>query len=364
MWLAPNRLQIGDDTNAVIVDGLSPAHQRFIRALQAGIADNQVAAVARHTRLSAEDSTQLLARVAPHLLQNDRLESPKRPSTMQLLRDADPDFAELIAFALSTNRDGSAALAERANRVIHVERLDRTGVTLLRALASVGFAQFWTEDEGAVTDADVSSLGYDRSALGKPRFAAACQLAEGFRDRIAMLETANIRKRMFDRIDLALLVSGEASPPSHLRNLDNHGVPRIGIIFRSTGVLITPVVVPHKGLCVSCLEAVLLSDDPQRPVKIMQMQRSSTAYNDASSVLFAGAMAVASAAEFLDAQQGFEHSRFERTGWLFERASGKVMRVDWPEQASCGCFSGSHDIQSEERNRDGDAGRPNASSAA
>ena len=364
MWLSPQTLQIGDDTQPVIVDGLSPAHQRFIRALQGGIGDNQPAAVARHSRLSLEDANQLLARLEPHLMENDRDARPRRLSTIQLVRDADPDFAELISFALSTNRDGAQAIAERANRVLHLERLDRTGVTLLRGLASVGFAQFWTEDEGTVGNADVCGLGYDRSALGKRRFEAACDLANGFGTRIAMLETASVRKRMFDRIDLAFMVSGEQSPPSLLRNLDNHGVPRIGILFRSTGVLVTPVVVPHKSPCVSCLEAALLVDDPNRAVKLIQMQRSTTAYNDASSVLFACAMAVASASEFLDSLQGFEHMRFERTGWLFERSSGKVMRIEWAERPACDCLERSQPIQSEDRNRDGEAGRPNASSAA
>lgn len=364
MWLTPQMLQIGYDTAAVIVDGLSPAHQRFIRALQAGIGDNQTAAVARHARLSVEETTQLLDRVGPHLLQAEESTVPRRPSTIQLLRGGNPDFAELIAFALATNREGGQAIAERANRVIHIDRLDRTGMTLLRGLASAGFAQFWTEDEDLVGSADVCGLGYDRQSLGKPRFDAACEAAQAFGERIALLQTANLRKRMFDRIDLAVLISGDPRPPALLRNLDNHGVPRFGILYRSTGVLVTPVVVPNKSACISCLEAALLEDNPYRPVKLVQLQRSATPFNDASSTLFAGAMAVANAATFLDSQQGFEHSRFERTGWLFERASGNVLRVEWPQLPSCDCYGRAATGQSDSKNRDGAAGLPNASNAA
>jgi hypothetical protein len=361
VWLTPQSLQVGLDANAVIVDGLSPAHQRFIRALQAGIADNQVSASARYAHLPVGEARQLVERLRPQLLASSNglaAESNERPSTIELLRRADPDFAELIRFALGTNTDGLRAVAGRANRVIHIERFDRTGVAVLRGLASAGFAQFWSSDEGQVEREDITALGFERQSLGKSRFEAACDLADGFGERVALLDTSALRKRILDRVDLAILIGGQSMDESRSRLWQRHGIPHLAVLFRSDGVMVSPIVTPNKTACLACVESALSSTDPHAAVKLIQLRRSRTAYDDSSSVLFGAAMTVAATSDFLDSQQGFEHSAFERTGWFFERATGSLMRLDWPPLEACGCG------QSAARNLDGDAGRPNASTAA
>ena len=78
-------------------------------------------------------------------------------------------------------------------------------------------------------------------------------------------------------------------------------------------------------------------------------------------MLFAASMATASIASYLDSIQGFEHSRFEATGWRFERATGALMRLEWPETKPCDCDATD---QIDEMKREAEDGRPNESDAA
>lgn len=360
IWLSPNSLQVGLDANAVIVDELSPAHQRFIRYLQAGIADQQLHEAARTARLPLAEAESLLRRLESQLLQSAPIPNlgNSQKAALTLLRQSNPDFAELVRLSLSSGLDGIGPLVSRAANIIHLETLDRTGATLLRGLANSGIAQFWTNERGPVTDEDVRGLGYSKDWLGRSRFDAAAALADGFSNRVALLNAAKHRPRMLDRVDLAILCGGASVDPERYERWQQLGVPHLAICYSSLGTRVSPIMVPNKNACLECHERQLGATDPLQAVKVVQLRRNRTPYDDSSSVLFAAAMTVASVGEFVDSNHGFAHTAFERSGWEFERATGLISRLEWPAMPPCSCH------QRTARNLDGEEGRPNASTAA
>ena len=363
IWLRPDTLQIGLDAEAVIVGGLSPAHQRFIRTLQVGIADSQVGVLARSSKLGSADARELIGRLSPALLESSVLESSvhefsvrgssvrgragsggepnhvsRPPNALAILRGAAPDFAELIRYALATNRDGSLTLSQRASRVIHLETLDRTGVCLLRALATAGFAQFWSGDSTKVTPHDVNGIGYEKTELGEARFLAATRIADTFNEKTAMVDVTELRSRVLDRVDCAVLIGSVAIEPKRYERWMRLGVPHIAITFDSRGVQVSPLITPHKTPCLSCHESRLVELAEVRSLQVMQSVKAIQKYDDASAVMFATAMVVASVAEAMDSLGGFEHRGYERVGWFFERATGRVVQLEWPSEPRCGCY--------------------------
>ena len=341
IWLRPDTLQIGLDAESVIVGGLSPAHQRFIRALQSGISETQVNAIARASRLTATEAQNLIQRISPALLKTgpSTATRPKNVSSaIAQLRGGPPDFAELIRFALATNIDGAAAVGQRAGRVIHLETLDRTGITLMRGLASAGFAQFWSGDTAKVDSFDVTGVGFEKSQLGASRFAAAAKLADSFGDRTALLDVSELRPRVLDKVDCAVLIGSVAIEPKRYERWMRLGVPHLAATYSHLGVHVSPLITPHKSPCLSCFELTLREANSIRSMQVMQSIKATQKYDDASSVLFAGAVMVAAIAEAMDSIAGFEHQAFERIGWFFERATGHILQLEWPEMDRCGCL--------------------------
>lgn len=342
VWLRPDTLQIGLDADAVIVGGLSPAHQRFIRALQSGIADNQLGVIARNSRVGIAEAGRLVDRLSGVLLDNPSTPaaSGDGKASLSLLREVNPDFAELIRIALNTNVDGAAVIAQRAARLIHIESLDKTGVTLIRGLANAGFAQFWSADTGIITDSDVQALGYSTEQLGLARSEGIAAIAAGFANSVSVTEIDGQRMRVIDRVDVAVLIANQAIDPRRYKRLVRYGVPHIAITYDELGARVSPLVIPNKTPCLGCLDLAINAIDPDHTVRITQLAHASQRYDDSSAVLFAAAMTVAATTEFLDSQQGFAQQQFERLGWQFERATGRVLRIDWPVLPSCKCFRG------------------------
>ena len=341
VWLRPDTLQIGLEANAVIVGGLTPAHQRFIRALSSGIADNQVDVIARSTRIGVAEAERLIDRLSGVLV--GQTEAPiaavERKPLLSVLHEINPDFAELIRVGLLCSVDGVGVIAHRAARLIHLESLDKTGVSLLRGLANAGFAQFWSSDCETITQEDTQALGFSREQIGRSRLEGSQALAKGFANPVSITSVAGQRPRVFERVDLSILVANQVIEPRRYRTLVRYGVPHVAITFDETGVRVSPLIIPNKTPCLGCLDVAMTQIDADHEVRITQLAHATQRYDDSSAVLFSAAMAVASATEFLDSQQGFEHQSFERLGWQYERSTGRVLRIDWPALPGCQCFN-------------------------
>lgn len=338
VWLGQDHIRIGLDATAVTVGGLSPSHQRLLRALDLGIADNQLGTIADSLRLSIEDAKDLISRLEPVLLAAD---SPRETAQDHSRRfpfaQPEPDFAEIIRFGLNHNLPGETGLTLRSEKIIHIDNLSRAGLTTIRGLASAGVTQFWCSDSNKVEAQDTTPLGYPKELLDWPRFMALDSLAGSFQNPVALVDSARLRSRSFDRLDLAIVFSSQVSDPKAARLWLRKGIPHIGVTFDSTGVRVSPVVVPGKTPCLSCRDAQLAATDSNHEVVFNQLLANPTRYDDSSSVLFAAGAATATALAQLDSQSGFESLQHEHLGSWFERKSGLIHRIQWPKGVTCNC---------------------------
>ena len=97
------------------------------------------------------------------------------------------------------------------------------------------------------------------------------------------------------------------------------------------------MVFPGKTPCLVCRENQIASQDDRHLVTLSQLLSSKTAYDDSTSTLFAAAAATASTLAQLDVESSFKPLEHERQGTWFERKSGLVHRISWPDGPTCRC---------------------------
>ena len=339
VWLSQDHIQIGLDADAVTVGGLSPAHQRLLRSLERGIAENQLPVIAKSLNLPPDSATQLIERLRPVLLSNENPTSVRNVTAQRFpFAQQNPDFAEVIRFGLRHNIAGEQGLQPRSGRIVHLDNLARVGLTTIRGLASAGVTQFWCSDSNSVEPEDTTALGYPRELLGWARFLAADTVANSFQHPVALVDARQLRSRVFGRVDLAIVIARQLPDPRIAKLWWRRGVPHLAITFDASGTRVSPVVVPGKTPCLVCRDNQLASQDETHLVKLNQLSSNATPYDDASSVLFAAAAATTVTLAQLDSIAGFESEEHEQSGVWFERKSGLVHRVQWPADSPCRCY--------------------------
>lgn len=338
VWLSRDHIQFGLEAEAVTVGGLSPAHQRLLRFLEVGISENQLPAITNTLKLDSASADLLLQRLQPVLLSTESAVASSQSESRRFpFAHPHPDFAEIIKFGLSHNIAGEIGIQRRSARIVHIDDLARVGLTTIRALASAGVTQFWSSDSNTVHEADTTALGYPKELLGWTRFLAADTLAKSFQNPLALVDSSQLRARVFDRIDFAIIVAGQVVDPKIARQWWRRGVPHLSITFDASGTRISPVVFPGKTPCLVCRENQIASQDERHLVTLSQLLSSKTAYDDSSSTLFAAAAATASTLAQLDVESSFKPLEHERQGTWFERKSGLVHRISWPDGPTCRC---------------------------
>jgi hypothetical protein len=341
VWLSQDHIRIGLDATAVTVGGLSPTHQRLLRALELGIADNQLGPIAQSLKLSSDEASDLIGRLEPVLLAADGRRDLELDNSRRFpFAQPEPDFAEIIRFGLNHNVPGESGLLLRSVKTVHIDNLGRTGLTTIRGLASAGVTQFWCSDSSKVAVEDTTPLGYPKELLDWPKFMALDSLAGSFQNPVALLDSSRLRSRSFDRLDLAIVFSSQVFDPKVARIWLRKGIPHIGVVFDASGVRVSPVVIPGKTPCLSCRDEELASTDPNHSVIFNQLLAHPTRYDDSSSVLFAASAATVTALAQLDSQAGFESLQHEKFGTWFERKSGLIHRIRWPSASNCMCAFG------------------------
>lgn len=344
VWLSRDHIQFGLEAEAVTVGGLSPAHQRLLRLLEVGISENQLPIITNSLKLEPASASLLLQQLQPVLLSNENtLPSSHSDSRRFPFAQPHPDFAEIIRFGLRHNVSGEIGIQRRSARIVHIDDLARVGLTTIRGLASAGVTQFWCSDSNSVQESDTTALGYPKELLGWTRFMAADTLAKSFQNPVALVESSQLRARVLDRIDFAIVVAGQVVDPKVAGRWWRRGIPHLAITFDSSGTRVSPVVFPGKTPCLVCRENQIASQDERHLVRLNQLLASKTAYDDSSSVLFAASAATASALAQLDFEASFSTMEHERQGTWFERKSGLVHRLTWPDGSACRC----HDSETE-----------------
>jgi hypothetical protein len=331
VWRRPGRLQLGlDPRHGVLLDGLSPADERLLAALQEGTDLRALLALARSLGAGEARAHELLAelRAAGALAPPPTVRSRLARLPDPLRRRLSPDATALgMAHA---DGDGWHVLAGRRTRCVAVVGAGRTGLGIAVAAAAGGIGCVLLDDPGLVTEADLAPGGYREDDVGLPRVQAARQvLAAG----CPHTRTA-VRGRA--RPDLVVLVAHGAVDPARADGLLREDVAHLAVVWGELGVVVGPLVVPGRSSCLRCAHLHRTDRDPEWPRVVAQLVAPGTRPRpgeETSLAQLASALAAGQLLAWLDGAAPATLDGALEVG-LPER---DVVRRSWPAHSRCGC---------------------------
>jgi hypothetical protein len=337
VWRDPNTIQVGLGNKSVAITELTIAQQQIIAALYSGVVEGQQAALDETFKAESGTTQSLIEKLSP--VMEARESSSNTYGSWQELA-----FAELARSALDYEVNPEMVLAERWQRVVHIDQLDRSGSLLAKALLASGVGKVVTHDDGRVLRTDLGELGFKIENLGNSRFGT-------LRQELPKLSlVSSTAKRLIDLnykpsknlvISFAITSGHLATRPiSYLRWL-NRDVPHLNITFDLYEAQISPVVFPGVTPCLNCLAESRVDLDPAWPVIASQLIDLPRTRDDSSSLLTTTGLALRVILRTLDQSAGFsvaadEENRFQE-GYLLDYATGNVSRTKYRFHKLCNC---------------------------
>lgn len=340
VWRTPTTLQIGLDARKVVLRDVTTAVEKFIDALYFGIAQNQIEAIAKQSKLPPETAIALISKLTP-LLEHDAPANATRPNPGEPINLA-ASLADRANASLQHSTNGLAVLLERGRRAVFIDRLDSTGLLLLNAFASSGVGTIVSQDAGKVTEADLGPLGYPHALLGHQRIAAASLLLEATWPSSKLVNALRTRDSKLNNIDLVIFAESAKSDTHKMSLWNSRQVAQLEIRFEPTGARISRVVVPGSTPCLICRELCEHLGNTELAAVDAQLSQSDMSYATTSSRLQSVGMALETGLSWLDSVGGFG----EPTGISYRRnepgvktglASSQLRLEDWDFNAECSC---------------------------
>lgn len=319
LWIADTTRQYGANGQALLTN-LSNAQLRALDYLETGISDNQLSLLPKMASADAGTTNELLERLGPLLAKT----SSFMPTFTE--QEVARRFSEIMRLYLLGYDDPAETLRVRKSLRVFVSRLDRTGLTLLRALNASAISNVFTNDHSQVLPADTLELGYPRALQGTQRVKAAKSDAAGL--------SIQLHSRMsttFDQADLAILVSHDIIEPTDYQPWLSRDVPHLAICFDEAGVQISHIVIPGVTPCLGCIELHRLNNDSNWVKIATQLSNLDRNLADSALMLFACGIALSKSLNFLDGlknQESLALTRLERSGEVV------TSQANWSE---CGC---------------------------
>ena len=314
IWKSEQDLQLGLSSDSQKLEEVSNAQERLIHLLFQGIAEDQLSVIGDSVGLSDEETSALVERLRPSLLTNNKQTEPTS--------SFDSRFAEIIRIGFDTNKLPESVLAKRSKTLIQLQKLDRTGLLLLRALIEVGFRKFETCDYGTVQREDCGELGFGEADLGISRLTAARYLLHG---KLGDVHLAHLARRKSNRLVL-LSAMHQLSPTDYLGQIN----PHIAIEYGISNLRITPVVIPGKTPCLKCRALWQVEQQGDWVGTSIQLASRRDHLDDAAALLLAAATACRTICSYLEDEMSTE-------GFDVELASRSVSPYHWQFHPSCDC---------------------------
>ena len=337
LWRDPNTIQIGFGYNSVAIEELSIAQQQIIEALYSGVVEGQQE-VLDETFKAAKGTTQdLIARLGS-VMEAKESSSNKFGPWQELA------FAELARAALDYDVNPEMVLAERWQRAVHIDQLDKSGSVLAKGLLASGVGKVVTHDDGRVLNTDLGELGYSKEDLGKSRFETLKQELQ----RLSLPKETN--KRFLDlnvkpskalKISIAITIGHLATRPATYIRWLNRDVPHININFEMNETKISPIIIPGETPCLNCLAEYEVDKDPAWPALASQLIDLPRTRDDSASLLSATGLALRTMLRHLDQSAGFKVSKDEENeysqGYRLDYRTGNVERTKYSFHKLCNC---------------------------
>lgn len=324
VWRDAGRLQIGlDPDHAVVFEGITPAHFRFIGLLDGFHSLEQLILRAGHLQIPPEDALALLHRLTASGVLIDLGQNPQR----ELLD------AEFTGRAIGTPHQpfGDAA-TRRASATVLVHGARRLGAVIASALCSAGVGTVHVHQSGIVDRSDVTAGGYRVGDVGDRRIVALDRLLQSSR-----AGAANTMLAPSHGPDLVVLTDPWPPPDEEEHALRLAGVHYLCASIRERRAVIGPFVIPHESSCLQCQHLHRADRDDRwrsvfRQLRLTHHSREDT--GESSLNLIAAGLATAQALQWLDGERIPETVNATLDIALPELV---LQRRFWPRHARCPC---------------------------
>ena len=280
IWVGEDSLQLGLDDNSQTLDDLTHAQERLVHLLFKPVPDNQLEFLGESVGLEKPETLAFIERLRPSLLA-----ATKNSEQITL----DLRFAELMRIAFDTGQVAETVLTIRSKKPVVLEKLNRTGLLLLRSLSEMGFRNFFTADYSSVSRSDTGELGYPVRALGISRATAVRELLGDF-------GTLNFKSKKQEQ-ELHLLSSNHSISPDRYR--ERRG-PHLVIEYGIESIEISSMIIPGSSACISCRDLWRSEVDPNWCNRSIQLAMRRDHLDDSASLLLATALAAKNICGFTD----------------------------------------------------------------
>lgn len=337
VWTNPKTLQFGLGPEATKLIDLTVDQQRIINALLTGVPEGHEANLDRSLGIEKGETKALLERLGPVI------ETYSKENTGAWNQMA---FTEIARASLDYQVNGEMVLAERWQRKVHIDQLDRTGLLLAKALLGAGVGQIVSHDTGLVLATDLGELGYPIEHKDQKRFSALGKLlAEVSRSPEPRLVDLNQPENQKLTISFAVTVGHLALEPRKYSRWLSRDVPHLGIIFELDKANVSPVVMPGETGCLNCMQEELVDQNDNWPVIASQLIGLPRVRDDAAALLTAVGLATRSILRALDSLAGFQISAQAQAesllGYKINFRTGSIERykINVHELCTCTNFS-------------------------
>lgn len=312
LWTSEKNRQYGY-RRSLLLESLSEEENRILDFLELGMSATQFSNISQLAAADQQKTENLLARLNPFIWTSARQISEE---------DTSQRFTEITRILLQQG-DPAEVLSRRKQNIVFLEKLDATGLAIARALTAAGIGRLISFDQKRVSEKDVTPLGFHKSDISMPRARVAQRMLGKhleFHSRVSV---------SLDRVNLAVIICSDIIPPKSYQRWLARDIPHIAVCFDEEGVEISPLVLPGKTPCLSCLQLHELQSKPNWPVIAPQLLGLDRDLADAALTLFAAGVIANTTLNFLDLNQVPDcATRLERSGEL---------KNFQPKETNCGC---------------------------
>lgn len=286
IWISESTLQLGTDEQSQKLENLTNSQERLIHLLFEGVANDQVEVVANSVGLDSREGFQLIELLRPSLVGGEKSVGSKNSN--------DARFAELIRIGFQTDQSPAEVLSKRSEYRVVVPKLDRTGLTLIRALSELGLQNFETEDFSQVTPEDHGELGYPKSLSGVSKLVAINSLLETASSEVSVVP---LKKGKRNRQSITILSASHHLSPVDYQKLQS---PHISIEYRIEEISVSNLIEPGTTPCLSCRDLWSSETKPNWASTAIQLAGRRDQLDDGPNLLLASAVACRNIAAFTD----------------------------------------------------------------
>jgi hypothetical protein len=315
IWKTESLLRLGLGEDAQELGEVTNAQERLIHLLFEGVAENQISLIGNSVGLSNEETKDLVNRLRPSLIDSPRGNGQAGGNAVRL--------AELMRIGLTSTKSPAEVIGKRSKQIIEVTKLDRTGLTMIRALAEVGFKVFETKDFGLVSDSDLGELGYPSALHGVARVNAVRQLLEADNKKIE-IRHENVSNS--SPIICLLSAMHQVFPSEHRGKVE----PLILIEYRLGSIFVSRVIQLGQDPCLSCRDLWSAEAQSTWTSESIQLAARGDQLDDGMNLLLASSIAVRNICAYVDGTSG--------ANTLANIKDRGMREENWQRHESCGCL--------------------------